>query len=106
MVYPKQYPKNLVDAGTMIPRGRPVRFLSPKDEVPEQKMMSNDDVVVRELYNDEWKSPENAYKLNIGLIGPVNSGKSLLLSRLGHRVSSVSPKRNTTNEVIHAFKSF
>ena len=97
VVYPNQYPKNLVDAGTMIPRGRPVRFLTPKDEIPEVKMMSNDDVVSRQLYDDDWKSPENAYKLNVGLIGPVNSGKSLLLSRLSHRVSSVSPKKNTTN---------
>ena len=41
----------------------------------------------------------------MGLIGPVNSGKSQLLSRLGHKVSSVSPKKNTTDDVLHAFKS-
>ena len=47
VVYPKQYPSNLVDAGPMIARGRPVRFLTPKGEIPEAKMMSNDDAVVR-----------------------------------------------------------
>lgn len=97
VVLPKQYPKTLVDSAPMIERGRPVRFVTPKDEIPEMKMMMNDDAVIRELYDDNWKSPENAYKLNVGLIGPVNSGKSQLLSKLGHKVSSVSPKRNTTD---------
>lgn len=69
-------------------------------------MMSNDDSVIRTIYKDDWKSPENSYKLNVGLIGPVNSGKSMLMSRLSHKVSAVSPKKNTTDEVLHAFKSF
>ena len=34
LVYPNQYPTNLVDASPMIPRGRPVRFLTPKDDIP------------------------------------------------------------------------
>ena len=68
-------------------------------------MMSNDDTVIRDIYNDKWESPENAYKLHVGLIGPVNSGKSQLLSKLSHKISAVSPKNNTTDEVLHAFKS-
>ena len=96
-VYPNQYPKNLVDASPMIPRGRPVRFVTPKDELPELKQMSHNDVIVKTLYKDQWKSPENAYKLNVGLIGPVNSGKSELLARLSHKISAVSPKNNTTD---------
>lgn len=66
----------MVDASPLVPRGRPVRFVTPKDEIVEIKQMSHEDVVIRTLYNDKWQSPENAYKLNIGLIGPVNSGKS------------------------------
>jgi hypothetical protein len=34
VVYPKQYPLSLVDAAPLVPRGRPARFLTPKDEVP------------------------------------------------------------------------
>lgn len=105
-VYPNQYPSNLVDASPMIHRGRPVRFETPRDEIPEIKMMSNDDAVISQIYKGEWRSPENSYKLNVGLIGPVNSGKSQLLSKLSHKVSAVSPKKNTTDEVIHAYKSF
>ena len=67
--------------------------------------MPNDDVVIKTVYNNEWKSPENAFKLNVGLIGPINSGKSQLLSKLSHKVGAVSPKRNTTDEILHAFKS-
>lgn len=69
-------------------------------------MMSNDDAVIKSLYHDDWKSPENAFKLHVGLIGPVNSGKSELLARLSHKVGAVSPKNNTTSDVLHAFKSF
>jgi hypothetical protein len=65
-VYPKQYPTNLSDTAPLVPRGRPVRFLTPKDEIPEIKMMSNEDVVIRTIYKDRWRSPENAYKLNVG----------------------------------------
>ena len=32
-IIPKQYPTNLVDGSPMIERGRPVRFLTPRDEV-------------------------------------------------------------------------
>ena len=67
--------------------------------------MPNDDVVIKTVYNNEWKSPANAFKLNVGLIGPINSGKSQLLSKLSHKVGAVSPKRNTTDEILHAFKS-
>lgn len=67
--------------------------------------MSHDDIVLKDIYKNQWKSPENAYKLNVGLIGPVNSGKSQLMARLSHKVSAVSPKNNTTDEVVHAFKS-
>lgn len=34
LVYPNQYPKNIVDAAPLVPRGRPVRFITPKDEIP------------------------------------------------------------------------
>lgn len=74
-----------------------MHFLTPKDEIPELKQMSNEDVVIRTIYNDKWKSPENAYKLNVGLIGPINSGKSELMTKLSHKVSAVSPKVNTTD---------
>lgn len=30
IVYPKQYPNNLIDASPLIPRGRPTRLLTPK----------------------------------------------------------------------------
>jgi hypothetical protein len=30
LVYPNQYPKNIVDAAPLVPRGRPVRFITPK----------------------------------------------------------------------------
>ena len=33
-VYPKQYPTNLTDTSPLIKRGRPVRFLTPKDDIP------------------------------------------------------------------------
>lgn len=33
--------------------------------------MSNEDVVIRTLYNDKWKSPENAYKLNVGTLDTI-----------------------------------
>jgi GTPase Era involved in 16S rRNA processing len=69
-------------------------------------MMPHDDAIIRQLYNDQWKSPANAYRLNIGLIGPVNSGKSELLARLSHKISAVSPKVNTTSEILHSYKSF
>ena len=68
--------------------------------------MSDEDVVVRQLYNDKWKSPPNAYRLNVGLIGPVNSGKSELMAKLGHKVTAVSPKSHTTDEIVSAFRSW
>ena len=34
VVLPNQYPTNLVDAAPMIKRGRPVRFLTPRDDIP------------------------------------------------------------------------
>ena len=34
VVYPKQYPTNLVDGAPLIKRGRPVRFITPKDDIP------------------------------------------------------------------------
>lgn len=29
--------------------------------------MSHDDVIVSTLYDGKWKSPENSYKLNVGI---------------------------------------
>jgi polynucleotide 5'-kinase involved in rRNA processing len=51
-----------------------VEYLTPKHEIPEYKMMANDELI--HVNNPDWQSPPNAYALNIGLIGPVNSGKS------------------------------
>lgn len=57
LIYPNQYPKNLVDASPLVPRGRPVRFVTPKDEIVEIKQMSHEDVVIKTIYNDKWTSP-------------------------------------------------
>ena len=57
VVHANQYPQNLVDAAPMIQRGRPVRFVTPRDDIPELKMMSNDDAIISSQYNNEWKSP-------------------------------------------------
>jgi translation elongation factor EF-1alpha len=51
---------------------------------------------LRQKYQGKWKSPENAYALNVGLIGPVNAGKSELFGALAYRISAVSPKASTT----------
>lgn len=40
-VYPNQYPKNLVDNAPLVHRGRPIRFITPKDDIPENKQMSH-----------------------------------------------------------------
>ena len=34
MIYPNQYPTNLTDTSPMFSRNRPVRFKTPKDELP------------------------------------------------------------------------
>lgn len=61
---------------------------------------------MQQKYNGKWKSPPNAYKLDIGLIGPVNAGKSQLFGALSYPISAVSPKAATTTDVIHGIKSF
>lgn len=69
--------------------------------------MENAELVNAYKYNGKWKSPENAYTLNVGLIGPVNSGKSELMGKIiGRKLSAVSPKANTTTETIEAFKAY
>ena len=105
-VYPHQYPSNLTDSTPVISRDRPPRFITPKHDLPEIKMMSHDDVIVKTIYNGEWKSPPNAYQLSVGLIGPVNSGKSELMTHLSHKVTAVSPKAHTTDEITHAYRSW
>ena len=52
IVHAHQYPQNLVDAAPMIKRGRPVHFTTPRDDIPELKMMSNDDAVISSHYNN------------------------------------------------------
>ena len=34
VILPNQYPTNLVDSAPMIKRGRPVQFLTPRDDIP------------------------------------------------------------------------
>ena len=34
------------------------------------------------------------------------SHEDVIMSRLGHKVSAVSPKNNTTDEILNAYKSF
>lgn len=48
------------------------------------------------MHPAKWKSPENSFALNVGLIGPVNAGKSELFGALAHRISAVSSKASTT----------
>lgn len=59
-------------------------------------MMDSDELIRAEKYKGSWKSPENSYVLNVGLIGPVNAGKSELFGALAHRISAVSSKASTT----------
>jgi hypothetical protein len=58
--------------------------------------MGQDDLVITKIYGDKWESPQNSHFLRVGLMGPANSGKSALMSRLSTRVSAVSPKKGTT----------
>ncbi len=51
-VYPNQYPKNLVDTAPLVHRGRPIRFLTPKDDIPENKQMSHEDVIMSTMYKN------------------------------------------------------
>ena len=90
----------------MISRERPVKHITPKFEVPDEKMMMQNMLIKQTKYNGKWKSPQNSYTLNVGLIGPVNAGKSELFGALAHRFSAVSPKASTTTEVVTGLKSF
>lgn len=54
IIYPDQYPKNLEDTSPIVPRGRPVRYLTPKREIVELKMMPHNDAIIRKIYNDKW----------------------------------------------------
>lgn len=65
-----------------------------------------DEDIVTDKYEGNWTSPENAYSLNVGLIGPVNAGKSQLFGALAHRISAVSSKASTTTEIISGIKCF
>lgn len=38
--------------------------------------IEGDDYANEKYHGGKWQSPENSYILNIGLIGPVNVGKS------------------------------
>lgn len=69
-------------------------------DLPEHELVKN------EIYNRDWKSPENSYSLKVGIVGPTNSGKSLLMNSLTQYVSAVSSKSQTTTEVIQAIKSY
>ena len=43
--------------------------------------------------------------MNIGVMGLTNSGKSALIGCLAHKISAVSPKAQTTSEVINIIRS-
>ena len=105
-VYPRQYPKNIDDpAPSLISHQRPVAALTAKYDVPFMRDLPENELINVESYDRKWKSPENSYLLRVALIGPTNSGKSLLMNNLAHYVSAVSPKAQTTFEVIKAVKS-
>lgn len=75
----------------MISKDRPNRYLTQKDEVlegcdiPEHMRVLN-------RYNGKWRSPPNSHYMNVGVLGPANSGKSALVGALAHKISAVSPK--------------
>lgn len=69
-------------------------------------MMPPQELIRANIYGGKWKSPINSYTLNVGLIGPVNAGKSELFGTLAHHVSAVSPKASTTTEIIAGIKSY
>lgn len=105
-VYPNQYPKEINDTSpSLISKERPVRFVTAKDEVIE-KYDSPEHMRAIQSYNPKWKSPPNSYYMDIGVLGPVNSGKSALTGCLAHKISAVSPKAQTTHEVINVIKSY
>lgn len=97
-IYPNQYPTNINDSDTsIISRSRPVRFTTDKNEVIEHFDIPQFLHVNREKYNSKWKTPENSYQMNVGVLGPTNSGKSALVGQLAHKISAVSPKAHTTS---------
>ena len=45
IVYPKQYPTHpLTDTTPIIPRSRPVRHMTPRHDIPDEKMMEEEDL--------------------------------------------------------------
>jgi GTPase Era involved in 16S rRNA processing len=96
-VYPNQYPVKINDSSlSLISRERPVRFVTPKDEVIEDCDIPHNIRAMSQTYKNKWESPPNSYSLNIGVLGLTNSGKSALVGRLAHKISAVSPKAHTT----------
>lgn len=92
-VYPKQHAKNMENEDTNI--------ISYKDKpLP----LNEEFTIPKELYTFkelDFESPEFSKQLDIGIIGSTNSGKSSLINILCKNIiSSVSPKSNTTEEVI------
>lgn len=92
-VFPKQHAKNMENEDTNI--------ISYKDK---PLALNEEFTVPEELYvfkGIEFESPEFSKQLDIGIIGSTNSGKSSLINILcNSNISSVSPKSNTTEEVI------
>ena len=106
IVYPNQYPKNINDTSpSLISKERPNRYLTEKDEVLERYDIPEHIRVLQNTHKGEWKSPANSHYMNIGVLGPTNSGKSALVGSLAHKISAVSPKSQTTYEVINVIKS-
>ena len=61
-----------------------------------------DEIMVKmENYNYLPESPSNSKFMKVGIVGPVNAGKSTLLNKIvGKQISAASPKRNTTYETM------
>ena len=91
--YPIQHTPKLLNEDTyIIPYKKKAKNLTPYNFVPP------------ELYTFDPPlpdTPENSRAIDVGIIGPPNSGKSLIFNKIiGSNVSAVSSKYNTTFEKI------
>jgi ribosome biogenesis GTPase A len=91
--YPIQHTPKLLNEDTyIIPYKKKAKNLTPYNFVPP------------ELYTFDPPlpdTPENSKAIDVGIIGPPNSGKSLIFNKIvGANLSAVSSKYNTTFEKI------
>ena len=94
VIYPKQHPVKLDSEDTqIISIGEPKFYLSPHNEVKHDLYRPKD--------YDYFESPQHALSLDICLLGAPNAGKSSLMNKIvGHYVSAVSDKSNTTDDKV------